>query len=143
MNNLWPAFLIAVLTCTTLIFVIYYFISTNIRAIPKLLQSTFTDSREPFEKVFAAFDDFVRNRLGNELPVVSMFLDEPFIEEINSVFRHEVERTLPSLLPELLGDSRVITSMIRKRILKGMALAWIVAVLCGTFAGSWILSALH
>lgn len=142
MSSLWPAFLVSAASCTTLVFIIYYFINKNLSSLPEVFIGEFRNSEVPFEKVYAAFDDFVRNRLGNELPVVSIFLDEPFIEEINSVFRREVQRTLPSLLPELLGNDHVIAAMIRKRILKGMALAWFIAVLCGTFAGSWILSVL-
>ena len=53
------------------------------------------------------FDDFVRLRLGQALPVLNMFIDDKLIEELKPVFMEEVTRGIP----DLAGNDRIARKM--------------------------------
>ena len=123
------------------LFFFYFILKNRIKNIGSLINSNFTIASESNTVVYEAFDDFVRNRLGNELPVVNMFLDERFIAEINEVFKKEVDNQLPSIINSFI--SQVNTETIQKLIIFKIRVHLILIWVCGIGIGGlfgWLFS---
>ncbi len=54
--------------------------------------------RKVMPVVEAHIDDFLRNKLKEKMPVISMFIGDKTIQELKSVFMHELETLFPKLI---------------------------------------------
>ena len=59
-------------------------------------------SKENIDKIMPTIeihiDDFLRNKLGKAMPVISMFIGEKTINQLKGIFMTELEELLPSTL---------------------------------------------
>ena len=79
-----------------------------------------------------AFDDFVRNRLAGEMPVFTMFLDDALIEELNQIFKKELDTRLPALLDGAMPGKAALAPLwgkLQKHWLSMAGMAWLCGVL--------------
>lgn len=49
-------------------------------------------------------DDFLRNRLSVEMPVISMFIGDKTIHKLKSAFMHEIEILFPQVMKQFAGN---------------------------------------
>jgi uncharacterized membrane protein YheB (UPF0754 family) len=49
-------------------------------------------------------DDFLRNRLSNEMPVISMFIGDKTITKLKSAFMKEIEILFPQVMKQFAGN---------------------------------------
>jgi uncharacterized membrane protein YheB (UPF0754 family) len=49
-------------------------------------------------------DDFLRNRLSNEMPVISMFIGDKTINKLKTAFMHEIEILFPQVMKQFAGN---------------------------------------
>ena len=54
--------------------------------------------------VEAHIDNFLRNKLGAEMPMIAMFIGEKTIADMKAVFMKELEQIFPSLLHDYIGS---------------------------------------
>lgn len=73
-------------------------------------------SDQVLNSIDSHFADFVQNRLGKEMPVLNMFIDDRLVEELRLVFINEVRDQLPGLATQWLGDPQKIGSTISSNI---------------------------
>jgi len=53
--------------------------------------------------VEAHMDDFLRNRLGEKMPMVSMFIGDRTIQDLKVIFIQEIEELFPRVMAEFAG----------------------------------------
>lgn len=94
--------------CSSLLFFLSgrLLLSRLSRELPLQLQSLMDDESVQ-RSIKDKFDDFVRLRLGQALPVLNMFIDDKLIEELKPVFMEEVTRGIP----DLAGNDRIVRKM--------------------------------
>ena len=51
-------------------------------------------------------DNFLRNKLASEMPIISMFIGDKTIEQLKSVFMKELESLFPVLMTSYMGKLR-------------------------------------
>lgn len=51
-------------------------------------------------------DNFIRNKLASEMPIISMFIGDKTIEQLKSVFMKELESIFPELMTSYMGKLR-------------------------------------
>ena len=94
------------------------------------------------QRILDIFDEFMSKKLIEKMPVLSMFIDEKLINEIRTIFRHEMEVHLPNLLKDkIVSEKNLITvvSMLTKSYAKGLKkylLHGLIWLLLGTLAGA-------
>jgi uncharacterized membrane protein YheB (UPF0754 family) len=49
-------------------------------------------------------DDFLRNRLSNEMPVISMFIGDKTINKLKAAFMNEIEILFPQVMKQFAGN---------------------------------------
>ncbi len=49
-------------------------------------------------------DDFLRNRLSNEMPVISMFIGDKTINKLKTAFMNEIEILFPQVMKQFAGN---------------------------------------
>ena len=49
-------------------------------------------------------DDFLRNRLSNEMPVISMFIGDKTINKLKASFMKEIELLFPQVMKQYAGN---------------------------------------
>jgi len=49
-------------------------------------------------------DDFLRNRLSSEMPVISMFIGDKTIEKLKGAFMKEIELLFPQVMKQFAGN---------------------------------------
>lgn len=54
--------------------------------------------------VEAHMDDFLRNRLGEKMPMVSMFIGDRTIQDLKVIFIQEIEELFPRVMAEFAGQ---------------------------------------
>lgn len=50
------------------------------------------------------FDDFLRNRLSNEMPVISMFIGDKTISKLKEAFMKEIEMLFPQVMKQYAAN---------------------------------------
>ncbi|MFZ9694960.1 MAG: hypothetical protein ACO3AY_03705 [Chitinophagaceae bacterium] len=80
----------------------------NTQAIPKLqLQEKLTapgNLEQLMPIIDEHIDDFLRNKLAKEMPMISMFISDKLIEKLKETFMQEIAHLLPKLLGSFAGQ---------------------------------------
>lgn len=103
------------------------------------------------EEILSHLDDFIRNRLATELPVLKLFIDDKLIAELKTVFAREMDRVLPKVLDSHLAGKifnsldavhlltrklhEIIRVKVRNYILKMTAPMVLLSLACGALGG--------
>lgn len=88
------------------------------------------------------FAGFVKDRLGKEMPVLNMFIDDQLIEELRHVFRKEVAQNLPELAQHWMGNTSQLKTMLFNQIWrKSRIFLWLFLAFQATATASlgWLL----
>jgi uncharacterized membrane protein YheB (UPF0754 family) len=54
----------------------------------------------------AHVDDFLRRKLPDEMPVISMFIGDKTINKMKTVFMHEIEELFPKVMKQFAGNMK-------------------------------------
>jgi hypothetical protein len=121
--------------CSLLLLIVFTQITTARKKLQRKLESELHElvsGNRIRSDIAAAFDDFVRNRLAKEMPVLAMFLDEALIAELNAVFNRELDTRLPDLLEKAVPGKTALTPLwvkLWKHWLAVASIAWLAGVL--------------
>lgn len=72
----------------------------------KDIEAKITDGsnlKEVMPIVETHIDNFIRNKLASEMPIISMFIGDKTIEQLKSVFMKELESLFPELMTSYMG----------------------------------------
>jgi hypothetical protein len=61
-------------------------------------------TQERFRRIIGSrIDDFLDNRMETALPGLSMFIDQPLIDQLKTALDGEINRELPGMIHEMAG----------------------------------------
>jgi uncharacterized membrane protein YheB (UPF0754 family) len=76
---------------------------TDKRIVSYLTDPTTIEPMMPFIEI--KIDDFLRNKLGKAMPVVSMFVGDRTINQMKGIFMNELQSLLPAIIHRFVDES--------------------------------------
>jgi uncharacterized membrane protein YheB (UPF0754 family) len=67
--------------------------------------------------VEAHMDDFLRNRLKDEMPMIGMFIGDKTIDQLKQIFIKEIETLFPQVMSEYTPGEMDVRKMVEQKIL--------------------------